>query len=88
MQPYVSGLLEAWVSDPRLTMQWAAALVVGWQVWRKWRQTEVDRGGLVAVNPLQFLTMTALVAIDLVVAVPVAAWLGFVLVVYAPLLGL
>jgi len=85
---YSSGLLEMWVSDPRLIMQSAAILVVARHVWRKWRRMEPDRDVPLTVNPIQLLSVAALFAVNLVVAVPVAAWLGFVLVVYAPLLGL
>jgi hypothetical protein len=85
---FASGVLDAGVSDPRMAMHFAAILVVGWHVWRRRRRVADRPEPLVAVNPVQLVTVGLLAFSSLIVLVPVAAWLGFVLVVYAPLIGL
>ena len=69
-------------------MWFAAILVVGRQLWRKWRGMSPEHEALAAVNPVKLVTISLLVVVTLLLIIPVAAWLGFVLVVYSPLLGL
>jgi hypothetical protein len=69
-------------------MRFAAILVVGWHLWKRWRSAEVREDAQLAVNPMQLLVVSLFATATLVIAIPVAAWLGFVLVVYAPQLGL
>ena len=85
---YSVALLEGFVGDSRMMMQLAALIVVGRQVWQRWRREPAPPFAPSAVNPMHFLVVSALAAVCLLVAIPVAGWLGFVLVVYPSLLGL
>ena len=75
-----------WVEEPEMLLRLAAALVVLSQL-RRWRRGEPAVETLAPVRIAKLLTVTALAAVTLLLAIPAGAWLGFAIVI-TPIAGL
>ncbi|HEY2410802.1 MAG TPA: hypothetical protein VGI40_01085 [Pirellulaceae bacterium] len=76
----VFALATAYVEEPKMLLRLAAILVVCSQLLR-WRRGEVAVETLAPVQSAKLVTVTALAAVTLLLAIPAGAWLGFVIVI-------
>jgi len=73
------ALAASYVEEPKMLLRLAAILIVFSQL-RRWRRGEPVIEALAPVQIGKLLTVTALAALTLLLAIPAGAWLGFSLV--------
>jgi hypothetical protein len=73
------ALGAAYVEEPKMLLRLAAILIVVDQL-RRWRRGDVAKESLAPVRMVKLVTVTALAAVTLLLAIPAGAWLGFTIV--------
>ena len=75
----VYAFAASYVEEPKMLLRLAAILLVANQL-RRWRRREPVIEHLAPVRLSKLLTVTALAAVTLLLAIPAGAWLGFAIV--------